>query len=153
MPRQPVRNGARLAGLSTVIDQDMDTFDAVIRTNLQSLFYLSHAAIPQMKSQGIGGSIVVTASTAGLFSIPLDDSLLRPSLVIEEGLDIDMRDGRRGRMPWRLVIGGRWAFYNLQVVTEIAVISSKAFVLGPLNRAVACEVRPAVARWVVSSVT
>ncbi|USW52056.1 Putative short-chain dehydrogenase/reductase SDR, NAD(P)-binding domain superfamily [Septoria linicola] len=60
-------NGARLADLGTVVDQDIATFDAVVRTNLSGLFYLSRAVIPPMKAQATGGSIVVTASTAGLF--------------------------------------------------------------------------------------
>lgn len=58
-------NGAMLAGISTVVDHDLATFQRVINTNLCGLFYLARAAIPQMRKQG-RGSIVTTASTAGL---------------------------------------------------------------------------------------
>ena len=58
-------NGARLADLATVVDHDVATFDAVIKTNLCGLFYLARAAIPQMRKQG-KGAIVTTASTAGI---------------------------------------------------------------------------------------
>ncbi|KXT09685.1 hypothetical protein AC579_9983 [Pseudocercospora musae] len=58
-------NGARLADLATVVDHDVATFDAVIKTNSCGLFYLARAAISQMRKQG-KGSIVSTASTAGL---------------------------------------------------------------------------------------
>ena len=59
-------NGARLADLATVAEQDVATFEAVIKTNLCGLFYLARAVIPQMRKQG-KGAIVTTASTAGLF--------------------------------------------------------------------------------------
>lgn len=59
-------NGARLADLATVVDHDVETFDAVVKTNLCGLYYLARAAIPQMRKQG-KGAIVTTASTAGLF--------------------------------------------------------------------------------------
>lgn len=58
-------NGAMLAGISTVVDHDVETFQRVINTNLCGLFYLARAAIPQMRKQG-KGAIVTTASTAGL---------------------------------------------------------------------------------------
>jgi meso-butanediol dehydrogenase/(S,S)-butanediol dehydrogenase/diacetyl reductase len=58
-------NGARLAGVSTVVDHDVTLFQEVINTNLCGLFYLARAAIPQMCQQG-KGAIVSTASTAGL---------------------------------------------------------------------------------------
>ena len=59
-------NGARLGGLATVVEHDVELFDAIIKTNLCGLFYLSRAAIPYMQKQG-KGAIVSTASTAGLF--------------------------------------------------------------------------------------
>lgn len=58
-------NGARLGGVSTVVDHDVALFQQVINTNLCGLFYLARAAIPQMRKQG-KGAIVSTASTSGL---------------------------------------------------------------------------------------
>lgn len=58
-------NGARLAGVSSVVDHEVTLFQQVINTNLCGLFYLARAAIPQMRKQG-KGAIVSTASTAGL---------------------------------------------------------------------------------------
>ncbi|EXJ69712.1 uncharacterized protein A1O5_06783 [Cladophialophora psammophila CBS 110553] len=58
-------NGARLAGVSTVVDHDVTLFQQVINTNLCGLFYLARVAIPQMQKQG-KGAIVSTASTSGL---------------------------------------------------------------------------------------
>lgn len=58
-------NGARLAGVATVVDHDVTLFQQVINTNLCGLFYLARAVIPQMRKQG-KGAIVSTASTAGL---------------------------------------------------------------------------------------
>lgn len=58
-------NGARLAGVATVVDHDVTLFQQVINTNLCGLFYLARAAIPHMRKQG-KGAIVSTASTGGL---------------------------------------------------------------------------------------
>jgi len=58
-------NGARLGGVSTVVDHDVTLFQQVINTNLCGLFYLARVALPQMRKQG-KGAIVSTASTAGL---------------------------------------------------------------------------------------
>ena len=58
-------NAARLAAPQTVVDLDVKLFQAVINTNLCSLFYLSRIAVPQMRKQG-KGTIIATASTAGL---------------------------------------------------------------------------------------
>lgn len=49
----------------SVADHDIETWQSVINTNLNGLFYLTRIAVPQMRKQG-GGSIVVTASIAGL---------------------------------------------------------------------------------------
>ncbi|KAH7073468.1 3-oxoacyl-reductase [Paraphoma chrysanthemicola] len=54
-------NAGRIAQVTSVVDLDVATFDAVIQTNLSSLFYLARAAIPHMRKQG-KGSIVSTAS-------------------------------------------------------------------------------------------
>lgn len=54
-------NAGRIAPFATVVDLDVATFDAVIKTNLSSLFYLARAGIPYMRKQG-KGSIVSTAS-------------------------------------------------------------------------------------------
>jgi meso-butanediol dehydrogenase/(S,S)-butanediol dehydrogenase/diacetyl reductase len=58
-------NGARLAGVATVVDHDVTLFQQVINTNLCGLFYLARVVIPQMRKQG-KGAIVSTASTSGL---------------------------------------------------------------------------------------
>ena len=59
-------NGARLAALANVVDDDVETFENVIKTNLLGLFYMGRAAIPEMRKQG-KGVIVNTASTSGLY--------------------------------------------------------------------------------------
>lgn len=58
-------NGARLAGIATVVDHDVTLFQEVVNTNLCGLFYLGRVCIPQMQKQG-KGAIVSTASTSGL---------------------------------------------------------------------------------------
>lgn len=57
--------GAALAPPSNIIDHDIKAFQNVINTNLCSLFYLSRAAVPQMKKQG-KGAVVTTASATAL---------------------------------------------------------------------------------------
>lgn len=58
-------NAGILHPYNTVPDQPVDVFHRVMQTNLDSLFYLSKAAIPLMQKQG-KGVIVVTASISGL---------------------------------------------------------------------------------------
>lgn len=58
-------NAARLSPLANVVDHEVEMFQQIINTNLCGLFYLSRAAIPQMRTQG-KGAIVATASTSGL---------------------------------------------------------------------------------------
>ncbi len=59
-------NGARLNPLANVVDHDVETFEAVIKTNLLGLFYIGRVAIPEMRKHG-KGVIVNTASTSGLY--------------------------------------------------------------------------------------
>lgn len=52
---------------------DMDVFERIVRINLFGLVYCSKCAIPLMKKRG-GGSIINTASSAGVIGIPKCDS-------------------------------------------------------------------------------
>ncbi|MBQ3423841.1 MAG: SDR family oxidoreductase [Clostridia bacterium] len=52
---------------------DMDVFERIVKINLFGLVYCSKCAIPLMKKRG-GGSIVNTASSAGVIGIPKCDS-------------------------------------------------------------------------------
>lgn len=58
-------NNAGRAVMSTVPDTPPDDWGMVIDVTLNSVFHLSRAAIPRMRSQG-GGAIVNTASVSGL---------------------------------------------------------------------------------------
>lgn len=48
-----------------MLDVDEEMFDRVSNVNMKALFYASKCIVPQMEKQG-GGSILATASTAGL---------------------------------------------------------------------------------------
>ncbi len=52
---------------------DMDVFERIMKINLFGLVYCSKCAIPLMKKKG-GGSIINTASSAGVIGIPKCDS-------------------------------------------------------------------------------
>ncbi|MCQ2437772.1 MAG: SDR family oxidoreductase [Clostridia bacterium] len=52
---------------------DMAVFERIVRINLFGLVYCSKCAIPLMKKRG-GGSIINTASSAGVIGIPKCDS-------------------------------------------------------------------------------
>lgn len=52
---------------------DMDVFERIVKINLFGLVYCSKCAIPLMKKRG-GGSIINTASSAGVIGIPKCDS-------------------------------------------------------------------------------
>lgn len=52
---------------------DMEIFERIVKINLFGLVYCSKCAIPLMKKRG-GGSIVNTASSAGVIGIPKCDS-------------------------------------------------------------------------------
>ena len=52
---------------------DMDVFERIVKINLFGLVYCSKCAIPLMKRRG-GGSIINTASSAGVIGIPKCDS-------------------------------------------------------------------------------
>lgn len=52
---------------------DMDIFERIVKINLFGLVYCSKCAIPLMKKRG-GGSIINTASSAGVIGIPKCDS-------------------------------------------------------------------------------
>jgi len=45
-------------------------WDAVLDINLKGVWHTAKAAIPQLKAQGTGGSIILTCSTAGLKGTP-----------------------------------------------------------------------------------
>lgn len=52
---------------------DMDVFERIVKINLFGLVYCSKCTIPLMKKRG-GGSIINTASSAGVIGIPKCDS-------------------------------------------------------------------------------
>ena len=52
---------------------DMDMFERIVKINLFGLVYCSKCAIPLMKKRG-GGSIINTASSAGVIGIPKCDA-------------------------------------------------------------------------------
>lgn len=58
-------NNAGKGMMGKVAGMDPAIWDAIIAINLNSVFYVSHAAIPHLKANG-GGSIVNTASISGL---------------------------------------------------------------------------------------
>ena len=45
-------------------------WDAVLDINLKGVWHTAKAAIPQLKAQGTGGSIILTSSIAGLIAFP-----------------------------------------------------------------------------------
>jgi len=49
----------------SLLDVDENSFDRITDVNMKALFHASKAVVPQMAKQG-GGSILATASTAGL---------------------------------------------------------------------------------------
>lgn len=52
---------------------DMDVFERIVKINLFGLVYCSKCAVPLMKKRG-GGSIINTASSAGVIGIPKCDA-------------------------------------------------------------------------------
>ena len=61
-------NNAGIGGFSPVDKMDVDHWDRVISTNLNSLFYCTHAALPHLKKQG--GWIINIGSLAGKNAFP-----------------------------------------------------------------------------------
>ena len=61
-------NNAGIGGFSTVADMDPDHWRAVIETNLNGLFYCTHAALPHLKKNG--GWIINIGSLAGKNAFP-----------------------------------------------------------------------------------
>lgn len=49
-----------------VLDVDEDTFDRVYAVNVKSIYWMAQAAVPLLRRQGRGGSIINISSTAGL---------------------------------------------------------------------------------------
>ncbi|HEX6307033.1 MAG TPA: SDR family oxidoreductase [Longimicrobiales bacterium] len=62
-------NNAGIGRFAPVADMDPDDWRAVIETNLSSLFYCSHAALPHLKRAG-GGWIINIGSLAGKNAFP-----------------------------------------------------------------------------------
>lgn len=62
-------NNAGVGVWAPVADMEVDDWNAVIETNLSSLFYCSHEAIPHLKSAG-GGWIINIGSLAGRNAFP-----------------------------------------------------------------------------------
>jgi NAD(P)-dependent dehydrogenase (short-subunit alcohol dehydrogenase family) len=61
-------NNAGVGIFRKVGDMTVDEWDTVLRTNLDSLFYMTHAALPHLKKQG--GWIVNIGSLAGKNAFP-----------------------------------------------------------------------------------
>jgi 3-oxoacyl-[acyl-carrier protein] reductase len=62
-------NNAGVGAFAPVADMDVATWDRVIRTNLDSLFYCCHEAIPRLRAAG-GGWIINIGSLAGKNAFP-----------------------------------------------------------------------------------
>lgn len=60
-----VHNNASAFGWGNVVDMNPDHWHRVFRVGVDATFYISRAAIPELRKRG-GGSIVNTASTCGL---------------------------------------------------------------------------------------
>lgn len=61
-------NNAGIGGFSTVEEMDVAHWDRVIATNLNSLFYCTHAALPHLKKHG--GWVINIGSLAGKNAFP-----------------------------------------------------------------------------------
>lgn len=61
---------AGILGLGSITDVEEDTWHHTIDTNLNAIFYLMRAAIPEMKHNDTIGSIVVTGSVAAHKGFP-----------------------------------------------------------------------------------
>lgn len=61
-------NNAGIGGFSTVEKMDVAHWDSVISTNLNSLFYCTHAALPHLKRSG--GWVINIGSLAGKNAFP-----------------------------------------------------------------------------------
>jgi len=57
---------AGIGSSTPLIDETAQGFDRIVAVNLRGVFLGLRAALRQMRTQGEGGAIVVTASTAGL---------------------------------------------------------------------------------------
>jgi NAD(P)-dependent dehydrogenase (short-subunit alcohol dehydrogenase family) len=57
---------AGIGSSTPLIEETADGFDRIVAVNLRGVFLGLRAALRQMRDQGGGGSVVVTASTAGL---------------------------------------------------------------------------------------
>jgi NAD(P)-dependent dehydrogenase (short-subunit alcohol dehydrogenase family) len=62
-------NNAGIGGFANVADMSPEHWDAIIETNLNSLFYCSHEVIPHLKRAG-GGWIINIGSLAGKNAFP-----------------------------------------------------------------------------------
>ncbi|MBR9990198.1 MAG: SDR family oxidoreductase [Gemmatimonadetes bacterium] len=62
-------NNAGIGRFATVADMSVEDWDAVIETNLNSLFYCSHAALPHLKKRGTSW-IINIGSLAGKNAFP-----------------------------------------------------------------------------------
>ncbi len=49
-----------------ILEVDEATFDRVYAVNVKSIFWMTHAAVPVLRKQGRGGSIIMISSTAGI---------------------------------------------------------------------------------------
>ncbi len=49
-----------------MLDVDEETFDRVYAVNVKSLYWMAQAAVPVLRAQGRGGSIINISSTAGI---------------------------------------------------------------------------------------
>lgn len=64
-----VVTNAGMLGIGSVTDISIEEWQRTINTNLNSVFYLSRFAIPEMQKQG-GGTILVNSSIAAFKSFP-----------------------------------------------------------------------------------
>ena len=60
-----VNNAGTTHANGPLLDVDEDTFDRVYAVNVKSLYLMARAAIPVLRRQGRGGSVINISSTAG----------------------------------------------------------------------------------------
>jgi SDR family mycofactocin-dependent oxidoreductase len=64
-----VAANAGIASYAPVEDLTDDMWDDMIATNLSGVFKSIRAAVPHLKANGTGGSVVITSSTAGIMGM------------------------------------------------------------------------------------
>lgn len=61
-----VNNAGTTHRNQSMLDVDEDTFDRIYAVNVKSIYWMARAAVPVLRGQGRGGSIINISSTAGI---------------------------------------------------------------------------------------